>query len=517
VNRTTMTLTGAVIALAAMTGVAAVAAPGDDASGGAPAAGRKPVERSTLVCPQPTMSDVADTSYAAFTPKGSGGSGKGGARLYPAPRSDDGDGGGKDTGKGKGKGKKGGGQAGGADAEPVVPMKSPGTPVVSTTSSSDAPALYGSADGRFAPGWTVQQTTNVAAGAGRGLQGTSCSAPDTDFWFPGASTSKQRQDFVHLTNPDGTSAVADVDLYGAHGRENSGSGEGITIPPHSSVPVLLSTLTSKPSENVTVHVVTRTGRLGAQVQAVDKKSGGDWLPPASDPSPSAVMPGVPGDASSVRLVVYTPGQDDADLKVRLAGPNGQIAPAGYETLHARGGMTTAVDLHDLTKGDAGSLVLTPSDKNSATPVVAALRVTRGKGAEQETGFIPATAPIDKRGTVAENGAGRTSQLSLTATGKPATARVTSSAGSGGGTQAGKTVTIKGDSTKTLTPPKPEGGKGTYAVTVERLSGGPLYASRTLEKKTDGVPAFTIQTMPDDRGSVSVPGSGQDLSVLTQGQ
>ena len=50
VNRTTMSLIGAATALAGVTGVAAVAAPGED--DGAPARrARKPVERSSLVCP----------------------------------------------------------------------------------------------------------------------------------------------------------------------------------------------------------------------------------------------------------------------------------------------------------------------------------------------------------------------------------------------------------------------------------------------------------------------------------
>jgi hypothetical protein len=230
-----------------------------------------------------------------------------------------------------------------------------------------------------------------------------------------------------------------------------------------------------------------------------------------------VLPGIPGDATAARLVVLAPGENDADLKVRLASPSGQIAPAGHETLHVRGGMTTAVDLKDLTKGEAGSLVLTPSDGGSnATPVVAALRVTRGKGSAQETAFIPATAPLTDRATAADNRE-KGSSLSLAATGKAVKVRVTSSAGSEGGSPVSRTYTVKGKTTKTLVPPRPKGVKGSYAVTVERLSGGQLYASRMLEQKKGKLPAFTVQTLPDDRGKVLVPHSGQDLSVLTDGK
>nr|WP_206324367.1 DUF5719 family protein [Streptomyces sp. HNM0574] len=496
-----MTLAGAVAALAALTGVAAVAAPGDEAGRAPAAAARKPVERSTLVCPKPTESDVAETVYSAVTPKG--GAAKGGtAELYPAESAETGTGSGTEDGS-KGKGAKDeGGQA-------VLPLKSPGTPVTSTTSRSDAPALIGSAEGRFAPGWTVQQTTEVSAGAGKGLHGTACSVPDTDFWFPATSTAKDRKDYVHLTNPDSTGATVDLDLYGKDGRVSTSSGEAINVPPRSTVPVLLSTLTEEPVTNATLHVSARTGRVGAQVQSLDEKLGGDWIAPAADAAPSTVLPGIPGDAASVRLVVHAPGDRDADLKVRFAGPSGRITPAGYETLHVRGGMTTAVDLKNLAQGEAGTLELTPAEKDGATPVVAGLRVTRGKGGGQESAFVPATRPVDARAT-AVGDSGREPRLTLTATGKTAKVRVTTSAGSDGGSPASRTYEVKGGTTKSFAPPAPKGVRGSYGVTVERLSGGPLYAARTL---TGGGSAFTVQGLPDDRGTVSVPRATQDLSVL----
>lgn len=510
-NRTSMTLIGAVTALAAVTGLAALAAPGGQTTGSAAVPVRKPVERSTLVCPQPSVSDVAETRYTAFAPKG--GEGKGGAELYPAQQADTGE----DKGKPQPKPKSQPERESKPESKAFAPLRTPGKPVTAESEASGSSALFGSADGRLAPGWTVQQTTDVAAGAGRGMQGTACGMPDTDFWFAGASTAAERQDYVHLTNPDDSSAVVDVNLYGKQGPLNSPAGEGITIPPRSTVPVLLSTLTSEPVTNLGVHVVARAGRVGAQVQAVDEKLGGDWVSSVADPNPSAVLPGIPGDATAVRLVVLAPGENDADLKVRLASSSGQIAPAGHETLHVRGGMTTAVDLTDLTKGEAGSLVLTPSDGESdATPVVAALRVTRGKGSAQETAFIPATALLSDRATAADNRE-KGSSLSLVAPGKAVQVRVTASAGSEGGSPVSRMYTVRGKTTRTLAPPRPKGVQGSYAVTVERLSGGQLYASRTLEQKQGKLPAFTVQTLPDDRGKVLVPYAGQDLSVLTDGE
>ncbi|CAM5406150.1 hypothetical protein SALBM217S_09635 [Streptomyces griseoloalbus] len=122
---------------------------------------------------------------------------------------------------------------------------------------------------------------------------------------------------------------------------------------------------------VEIHTV-----VGAAVQALDDETGGDWLPASADPSGSLVLPGIPKDAKAVRLVAFTLRDADVDLKVQLASPSGLITPAGNETLHLKGGMTAGFDLGDLTRGEAGSLVLTAPD--GSVPVVAAVRVLRGE-------------------------------------------------------------------------------------------------------------------------------------------
>ncbi|MEV6754598.1 DUF5719 family protein [Streptomyces sp. NPDC051214] len=497
-NRTTQSLIAAAAALAAVTGFAVTNAPDGGGDDGAKAAERLPVERTSLLCPVPSSSDLAETSYTAFTPKGEGSGRTGKAELMPATRAL------KVTPEDEARKKKE------EDDKPFLTSKAPGKPVTGEETGGESPALLGTADGRQAPGWTVQQTTKYAVGSGRGLQGANCTAPDTDFWFPGASTAKGRSDYVHLTNPDDSAAVVDVELYGKDGALKTEVGEAIQVQPHSSVPVLLSTLAAKEQTNLTMHVTARSGRVAAAVQSSDDKLGGDWLPASADPASRLVLPGIPKDATSVRLVAFAPGTDDADLKVQLASPTGSISPAGHANLHVKSGMTTAVDLGDVTKGEAGSLILTPTEE--ATPVVAALRVTRGKGADQETAFIPATSAIGARATAADNRA-KGSTLSLVAPGETGKVKVTASEGSEGGSPTTKTYTVKGGTTLGIKAPVPSGLKGTYALTVEPVSGGEVHASRMLEDPEDGVPMFTVQTLPDDRGMVSVPHAEQDLKVL----
>ncbi len=217
----------------------------------------------------------------------------------------------------------------------------------------------------------------------------------------------------------------------------------------------------------------------------------------------------------MRLVVFVPGEEDADLKVRLAAPGGSISPAGSEQLHVKAGMTAAVDLKDLTRGEPGSLLLTPSDPKKSAPVVAAVRVVRGSGAKQEIGFIPATGPVGARATVADNRPEEnTTLLALTAPGADAKVKVTASPGTGGGEAASQEVTVKAGTTQALSL-APAGGKGSYALTVETLSGGPVHAARTLSLPHEGIAMFTVQGFSDDHSTVSVPKAAQDLSVLTR--
>ncbi|MFI9584165.1 DUF5719 family protein [Streptomyces sp. NPDC052236] len=515
-QRTTISLIATAVALAAVTGFAVLTAPDGGTADEAKAPARLPVERSSLVCPAPSSSEIAETAYTSFTPAGkAAGSGeaKGGtAELKPSAttlvdvdtaKTDTAK---TDTAKAPKK------PAADKPGKALLTLKEPGKPVAAKAAGGEAPALVGTATGSLAPGWAAQQTTEVSVGDGRGLLGVSCTAPDTDFWFPSASIAKERQDYVHLTNPDDTAAVADIELYGKDGTLKTTLNEGIPVPPGASVPVLLSTLTDETATDVTVHVSTRTGRIGAVVRAADDKTGSDWLAASADPSGTMVLPGIPADATSVQLVALAPGDEDADLKVQLAGATGTITPAGSETLHLKSGMTAALDLKDVTKGEAGSLILSPVQSGRATPVVAALRVVRGKGDKQEIAFIPATAPVGERSSITDNRA-TGSILSLTAPGAAAQVKVTASAGTEGGTQVVKTYTVKAGTTQAVTPPVPAGLKGSYALTIETESGGPVHASRTLTLPENGIPMFTVQTLPDDRGTVAVPEAEQDLSVL----
>ncbi|WP_236243392.1 DUF5719 family protein [Streptomyces sp. CC228A] len=542
-NRSTLSLLAAATALAALTGLAAVAAPGEgDTATGTAAPALLPVERSSLLCPAPSTSELAETTYTSYTPqdaKAAGGGKTGGqqgeeagkAELKPSAASKDAAAAAKKPDDPQDEKPEDPAEQPAADGEDqkdqqarakrdaaadkaVLTATTPGTPVSAEADGAAAPALVGLASGRLAPGWTTQQTTLVPAGGARGLLGLSCTAPDTDFWFPGVSTAENRRDYVHLTNPDDTAAVVDIELYGPEGPLKSQLTDGVGVPARSSVPVLLSTLTADAAAtDVTAHVTTRSGRVGAAVQSAVDQLGSDWLTASAGPAATLVLPGIPADATSVQLIAYAPGDTDAELRIQLMGANGTITPAVQQTIRIKSGMTAAADLKALTGGEPGSLLLTPARPSQATPVVAALRVIRGTGEKQEVAFLPASAPVGDRATVAGNTA-KGATLFLTVPGKDsAKVKVTASAGTGGGTPATETYTVKGGTTQAVTAPVPAGLKGTYALTVETESGGPVHASRMLTQTEDGVQMFTLQPLANDGSRVAVPRAEQDLTVL----
>ncbi|SFC11509.1 DUF5719 family protein [Streptomyces aidingensis] len=512
---------GAALALA---GALGTLGGGESAAPPAPAgeAARAPVVRTSLVCPRPTAVEEAATYYTAYSPAGEGPAGDsrpGTASLLPitpyTPGTDeenpdeDEEATGEDTDATEATDDSGE-QPG---AEPVVESAEPGVPVAVNVKNDEATALAGTAEHRVAPGWTVQQSSIVDTSGARGLLGTACQAPAADFWFAGAATVDTRHDYLHLTNPEDGGTVVDIELYGPEGRLETGIAEdGVSLPGRSGVAVRLSTLTDEQHAGLAVHVTARTGRIGAQIETVDEQLGVDWLPAVTGGTDGRVLlPGIPADAKTVRLVAFTPGDADLNLSVQLVGATGTFTPAGNESLFLRSGLLEAVELADITQGEPGSLLLTPEDSLTG-PVVASLRVTRGDGSKQEMAFIAGTAPVEERASVSGNVLDGT-ELSLVAPGETAEVRVTWSAASGGGDPVTEEITVPAGTTVAVTPELPEGAKGRYAATVERTGGGELYAARTLTVERDKIPMFTVQTLPDDRSRVTVPGTGENIGLL----
>ncbi|AUG77554.1 hypothetical protein CFP65_2735 [Kitasatospora sp. MMS16-BH015] len=507
VTRTTQSLLAAAAVLAVVFGIAELrppVAPAAAATGGAVTTTQ--VERVAAVCPQPIHGLTGSTAYTLYSPVGAKATG-GSAVLAdvapppaqpanPAPAP----------------------SGSGAPAAQVPPgaralLVKPGVPAIGQAAGADqAPGTAAVATGGYAPGFTVGQTSIVTDQAGTGMSGLTCTPAGTSFWFAGASTDGDRVDYVSLVNAESTGAVVDLKLYGDKGPIDVDAANGITLAPGTSQAIRLKTL-APGVKDLTVHAVVRNGRVGAGLHTTDGTKGADWLPASVEPAPTAVLPGLPADATNAHLVVAAPGDDDADLKIQVSGKNGWFTPAGHESIHVKSGMVSAVDLGQVTRGEVGALRLTPSDPAHQTPIVAGLRIDRSQNGKSDVAWVSGSAPVGQRASVADNRGGGSGTLYLTSAGEAAKVRITASAGINGGTPATKELPIPAGATVSLPSPEPNGLNGSYGLTVETLSGGPVVAARMLAITTNNVPMFTIQALRDDHSTVQVPQAAADPGVL----
>ena len=74
-NRSTLSLGGAVVVLAVLTGAASLTGGNDSAAAPKGATSRLPVQRTSVLCPAPSPSEFANTTYTSFTPASGAGSG----------------------------------------------------------------------------------------------------------------------------------------------------------------------------------------------------------------------------------------------------------------------------------------------------------------------------------------------------------------------------------------------------------------------------------------------------------
>ncbi|MEU9047460.1 MULTISPECIES: DUF5719 family protein [unclassified Kitasatospora] len=527
-TKTTPSLLAAAVVLAAVFGIAEVRPPAAPATAdGAAAPTTAQVERTGAVCPQPLQGLTGSTTLSAYTPPGTGSatggagwlsdaaapavpaaqpSGTPSAPAATAPATPAPTGSGAPTAPAQDK------NAAPADAR--LTLTKPGTPATGPAANGDTASGTGAvATGALAPGFTVTQTTVVTEQRGLGLSGLTCTPAGTSFWFAGASTAGDRVDYLSLVNTESSAAVVDIKLYGDKGLIENDAANGLTVAPGSSQSVLLSTLSKGAVTDLAVHVVVRSGRVGAALHAADGNKGADWIPASAAPAATQALPGLPADTAAARLVIWAPPEDDADLKIQLSGKNGWFTPAGNESIHVKAGMVAAVDLGKVTRDEVAGLRLSPSDPKHPTPVVAGLRVDRAAAnGKTDAAWLTGSDPVGARATVADNRAGG-STLYLTSTGDAATVRVTASAGSGGGTPATKEVQLPAGGTVALPAPEPAGLNGVFALTVETVSGGPVVAARMLSIPTKDVPMFTVQALRDDHSTVKVPQAAQDPGIV----
>jgi uncharacterized protein DUF5719 len=482
VKRTTISLAVVVAVLAVVIGLATVTRPSEGKAAPPQAASRVPVQQTEAICPNVKQLPGSSTTVSAVSPPAAGTATGGEATMVELA----------DRTKVRGK------------------LESPGRTGVFTADNTELPALVAGASGAFAPGFSVGGLTRVPSGAGRGLAGVTCEAPATERWFVGTSTAQGRESYLYLANSKDTPALVDVEIYGPNGLVEGEAGRGLTLAPGQSQGILLSTLTPAAAlPGVAVHVVARTGRVSAALRDQEGTVGTDWLPSSAAPARNVVIPGVPGEATNVQLVLLAPGGDSTDVAISIAGKVSTFKPVDNGSVEVKGGKVTVVDLGPIGRGDASAIRLAAGRAD----IVAGVRVVQGTGADAEAAFLAGAPVLTERAVVADNRAGGafTSTVSLTAPQGTTKVKLTSIGDKGEPVSAD--VEVLGGTTVAAPVPVPPGASA-FAVIVEPQPGSPpVHAARTITEPVGKSPTFTVQMLAPTAETAVVPNAHANMTLL----
>ncbi len=451
--------------------------------------GRVAVQRASALCPNPA--GRAGGTVTGFT---------------PAPPD--------------GQNRPGGGTASFTDINNAGQLRGSVTSVgrlATIATGAGVPALVARADGAAAPGFTAEQTTIVTAGPERGLASVVCGTPGTDFWFLGSSAASTRQANLYLANGEDAPAQVDVLLYGPNGQLDAPAGRGRTIPPHQQAdPVLLSSLVNGAPPVVAVHVTVHTGRVSAALSDLEVKDGTDprgidWTPAAAQPSRQVVVPGIPPDATALQLQILTPGDADANVKLRMLGKGGVFTPtvAGAQNgaVGAPSGRVVSLDLSGITHNEESALML-----SSDQPILAGIRAVRSGNDTPDVGFTAGTPGLNPgdRAVLPDNRATRAFASTLYLSAPQSAGKVDVMAVSSG---APKTQTVDVPAGATIGVPLASPGGDVFAVVVSPEPGsGEIFGARLLTEKASDGSMFSIQPLSPARESVTVPHIDNDQST-----
>ena len=383
----------------------------------------------------------------------------------------------------------------------------------SVLAAADQGPLVARGTGSAAPGLTAGLLTRSTVDTMRGLAGTACVPPGTDFWFVGSGAVVGQRGRVYLTNPEAAPAVVDLTLYGPDGPVDAPAGRGVSVAAGSQEVRLLDAL-APGITRFAVHVHARSGRVAAAVRdqqlAGLTPRGADWLPAAAPPARRQVLPGVAAGPGERHLQVVAPGDSDAIVKLRLLTDSGSFAPSGSDVLEVRAGTVADVDLAEFTDGDAAAVSL-----DSDVPVTAGVlsRTSGTAGQLTDVAYTAAARPLlpARPGTVPEarEGTGVSSSLLLAAPAGDATVRLAAlppATGTPTDVQVPEGTQVSVDLATVSTAP-------IFSLTVTPLAGsGPVLVARSVAEAEARGPWLSTELVEPGRYSVLVPRVVADLST-----
>ncbi|WP_216607456.1 DUF5719 family protein [Arthrobacter sp. 260] len=344
-----------------------------------------------------------------------------------------------------------------------------------------------------------------------GLALSHCTAPRSDFWIVGASTTVGATAVLNLSNPSGTPATVDLELYGSAGPIEAGGSRGLLIAPGATESIVLAGLAAG-QDQLAVRVLSDGGRVVGHIQQSllrELTPGGVELLQAAAPAAGTqVISGVRiqdedianeitdqdgYETAAPGLQVVVPGSTDAVVNVRVYGAGGEVELPDGGVITATAGAVTSVALDNIPAGDYTVEV------TADVLISAAARVSRGTGAEEpvDFGFAPSGARLGST-QVAVFPAGSRAALTFGAPTGRSEVQLTPVAEDGTLLEE-QTVSVAGGTTVTVTAA--DLGDDVVAVLIA-ASGDPVYGAQVHQ--IDSEPGISVTSLP--------PGSGGQPNV-----
>jgi hypothetical protein len=199
----------------------------------------------------------------------------------------------------------------------------------------------------------------------------------------------------------------------------------------------------------------------------------------------------------LQLILFSPNAD-TDVSLHWIG-GAKIVPV-TQPPHLTAGQVKTVDISNVPAvGEAGALQI---DSTNNVPILAAIKVTAEGGSD--TAYLSPVQALTGEGVVADNNSG--SVIQITNNGAQS-AQVVVTVESATGAPVPQTVTVPGQTTKTVTVQAPKGATS-FAVSVDPQGGAAsIYAARVM----GGGGMLTIQPIATALETVQIPAVRADLS------
>ncbi len=310
---------------------------------------------------------------------------------------------------------------------------------------------------------------------------TGCAAPSATWWFTGGGAGLDHSSVLVLSNIDSGPAVVDVQVLGPDGKVDTVGTRGIPIGPGASRRIVLSDIAPQ-TDDLALGISASRGRVVASVAdafapGAGATPGREWLQGDTTPSRVVRLAGLPDRATSRTLLIANPSEREAVVQVRVAGRDGEFAPAGLEEQTVAPGSVRTVDLGTkIGRKEAVAVRL-----RSHVRILGAVRSVDGADTTYTSPVVPlsgpAAAPVAPDGTTA---------VQLTAGALPVTASVVAYDDKGGRVDR-TTVKVAATSTAAWSPKR-----GAAYLVVTPVS-GPVFGAVVYQGK--GVSEVPLTALP----------------------